>query len=71
MKRALWRLTGAYRHKRERLAADSLQFAQVRQVRGPDNVVIGPVGKTDRVAVSVQQLVHEIGQQFRGRHGPG
>src|ERR1700759_2082176 len=71
LERALWRLRGAYRHARERLAADPLQIAQVRQMRGPDDAVIGVVGQADRVAMCIQQLVHEVGQQLRRRCGPG
>src|SRR6478609_4597991 len=67
--RAPWLLSGAYRNARERLAADPLQVPQVREVRGPHDVVICLVGQADRVAVSIQQLVHEIGQQLRGRCG--
>jgi hypothetical protein len=46
-------LTDAYRHPRESLAANPLQVAQIREVRGPHDTVVGLIGQADRVAMSV------------------
>jgi hypothetical protein len=60
----------APRQPRQRLSADALEIAHVVEVRGPCRVFLQLTCEVKRVAVGVQQLVHEIGEMLR-RRAPG